>query len=85
MLLNGPEYVGVYGSLFEVILKQRPQASPEARSAPNANVLAAAVYPSVSRMPHAVRGRRGQRGLHGVLNRENGRRTYRESDSQNTA
>jgi hypothetical protein len=30
MLLNGPEYDGVYGSLFEVILKQRPQASPEA-------------------------------------------------------
>jgi hypothetical protein len=30
MLLNGPEYDGEYGSLFEVILKQRPQASPEA-------------------------------------------------------
>jgi len=30
MLLNGPEYDVEYGSSFEVILKQRPQASPEA-------------------------------------------------------
>ena len=30
ILLNGPEYDGVYGSSFEVILKQRPQASPAA-------------------------------------------------------
>ena len=64
MLLNGPENDGVYGSLFEVILKQRPQASPEAELAPNANVLTAAVYPDVV-MPHAAKGRRGQRGLHG--------------------
>lgn len=28
MLLNGPEYDGEYGSLLDVILKQRPQASP---------------------------------------------------------
>jgi len=62
MLLNGPEYDGVYGSLFEVILKQRPQASPEAELAPNANVLTAAVYPDVF-MPHAVKRRHGQRGL----------------------
>jgi hypothetical protein len=43
MLLNGPGNDGVYGSSFEVILKQRPQASPEAELAPNASVLVAAV------------------------------------------
>jgi hypothetical protein len=72
MLLKVPEYDGVYGSLFEVILKQRPQAPPEERSAPNAYWLTAAVYPDVC-TPHAVKGHRGQRGLHGVLNREHAR------------
>ena len=83
MVLNGPEYDGEYGSLFEVILKQRPQASPEAEKAPKANVLTAAVYPDVV-MPHAVKGRRGQRELHGILNRKNRHRAYRERYSPNT-
>ena len=50
--LNGPVHDGEYGSLFEVILKQRPQASPEDEWAPNANSLTAAVNPDVN-MPHA--------------------------------
>ncbi len=61
MLLNGPSYDGVNGSLFEVILKQRPQASPAPEYAPNENVLAAAVYPYVF-MPHAAEERRGPVG-----------------------
>jgi hypothetical protein len=69
MLLNGPEYDGEYGSPLEVILKQRPQASPAPELAPNAHVLTAAVYPYVV-MPHAAKGRFGQHGLCGVLNHE---------------
>ena len=84
MVLNGPANDGVYGSWFEVILKQRPQASPEALLAPNANVLVAAEKPN-NVTPHAVKGRRGQRGLQGVLHRENKRRAYRPRYSQNIA
>jgi hypothetical protein len=80
MLLNGPEYDGVYGSLFEVILKQRPQASPEAELAPNANVLTAAVYPDVF-MPHAVKDVAVSVDS---MDLENGRRAYRERYSPNT-
>ena len=84
MLLNGPENDGEYGSPVEVILKQRPQASPALERAPNASVSVAAVYPDVG-MPHAVKGCCGQRGLHWVRTREIKRRAYRECHSPNTA
>ena len=83
MVLNGPVNDGVYGSVFPVILKQRPQASPEELGAPNANWLTAAEKPD-NVMPHAVKERHSQRGLHEVPNRENRRGAYRESHSQNT-
>ena len=83
MLLGVGGDSGEYGSAFEVILKQRPQASPT-ELPPNANALTAAEKPPNVR-PHAVKGRRGQPGLHGVLYYKNKRRAYRERRSQNTA
>jgi len=44
---------GGYGNSFGVILKQRPQASPEDEWAPNASSFTAAVYPESVDMPHA--------------------------------
>lgn len=84
MLLGSGGLDGEYGSAFEVILKQRPQASPAELPAPNANWLTAAEKPA-NLWPHAVKGRRGQRGLHEVRNCENRRSAYRECCSQNTA
>ena len=84
---NGPVYDGEYGSLYAVILKQRPQASPKLERAPNARVLTAAVYPDDILPPHAEKGghRVGQHGLREPPNHENSRRrTYRHFGSRCT-
>jgi hypothetical protein len=63
---NGPVKFLSNGSSVGVILKQRPQASPKLELAPNASSLTAALNPELNNMPQPARGRRAQRGLHGV-------------------